>query len=96
MKSAAYFTRMMAMGSFQRSPFGMRPVTIYQLTDRLHDGHVARVAGNEIAATVASWLADLGAQSPLVDELASAVQHRDWPAAYTIGETLSLDIAIAS
>jgi hypothetical protein len=75
---------------------GMRPNTIYQLTDRLHDGHVARVPGNEIAATVSSWLADLGAQSPLVDELARAVQHHDWPAAYAIGETLSVDVAVAS
>jgi hypothetical protein len=80
----------------QRPRQGMRPITIYQLTDRLHDGHVARVSGNQIAATVSSWLADLGAHSLLVDELARAVQERDWPAAYAIGETLSVDVAIAS
>jgi len=79
----------------QRPRRGMRPITIYQLTDRLHDGQVARVSGSEIAATVSSWLANLGAHSPLVNELARAVQDRDWPAAYAIGETLSVDVAIA-
>jgi hypothetical protein len=80
----------------QRSRWGMRPNTMYQLTDRLHDGHIARVSGNAIAATVSSWLADLGAQSPLVDDLARAVQHHDWPATYAIGEILSVDVAVAS
>src|SRR5690242_18716278 len=65
--------------------WGSRPKTMYQLTDRLHDGHVAQVAGNEIAVTLSSWLADLGASSPLVNELARAVQQRDWPSAYAIG-----------
>jgi hypothetical protein len=37
----------------------------------------------------------LGAHSPLVNELARAVQDRDWPATYAIGETLSVDVAIA-
>ncbi len=73
----------------------MRPTTVYQITDRLHDGHVARVSGSEIAPTVSTWLADLGAHSPLVDELARAVRNRDWPAAYAIGETLSVDVAVA-
>jgi hypothetical protein len=80
----------------QRPRRGMRPNAIYQLTDQLHDGHVARVPGNEIAATVSSWLAELGAQSPLVDELARAVQHCDWPAAYALSATLSVDVAVAS
>jgi len=73
----------------------MRSMTMYQVTDQLHDGHVARVSGSEIAATVSSWLADLGAHSPLVDELARAVRNRDWPAAYVIGETLSVHVAVA-
>jgi hypothetical protein len=72
-----------------------RPNTIYQLTDRLHDGHVARVPGSEIASTVSAWLADVGAHSPLVNDLARAVQDRDWPAAYVIGNTLSVEVAIA-
>jgi len=81
---------------YQKPSWGTRPNPVYQLTDRLHDGHVARVSGREIAPTVSSWLAELGARSPLVDELARAVQDRDWPAAYAIGETLSVDVSIAS
>lgn len=80
----------------QKSWWGLRPNTIYQLTDRLHDGHVARVAGNEIATTVSAWLADLGAQSPLVEELARAVLGSDWPAAYAIGDTLAVEVVISS
>jgi hypothetical protein len=104
MTAAARLAQKSLAGSFLRDgnhfgrPWqrqGTRPNTIYQLTDRLHHGHVARVPGNEIAATVTSWLADLGAQSPLVDELAHAVQHRDWPAAYAIGNTLSVDVSVA-
>ncbi len=56
--------------------------TIYQLTDRLHRGHVARVPAHQITATVSAWLADLGADSPLVDEL-------------ELGECLSIEIAVA-
>ena len=36
-------------------------MTIYQLTDRLHDGRTVRVQADHIAPTVASWLAELGA-----------------------------------
>jgi len=39
-------------GSRQRPRWSMRQDTIYQLTDRLHNGHVARVSGKQIAATV--------------------------------------------
>jgi hypothetical protein len=70
--------------------------TIYQLTDRLHDGHMARVPAHEITTTVSAWLADVGAHSPLVDDLACAVRVGDWPAAYALGEYLSVDVAIAS
>ena len=75
----------------QRTPM----TTIYQLTDRLHDGHVARVADHEITATVSAWLAEVGADSPLVDDLARAVRVGDWPAAYALGECLSVDVAVA-
>lgn len=34
-------------------------------------------------------------QSPLADELARAVRIGDWPAAYAIGEHLSVEIAVA-
>ena len=76
----------------QRSP----ACTIYQLTDRLHDGHMARVPAHQIKATVCVWLAELGAQSPLVDDLAHAVHVGDWPAAHALSEWLSVDVAVAS
>lgn len=68
---------------------------IYQVTDRLHDGRTARVPGDEITSTVSGWLSELGTQSPLADELARAVRIGDWPAAYAIGEHLSVEIAVA-
>ncbi|OBI70286.1 hypothetical protein, partial [Mycobacterium sp. E796] len=69
---------------------------IYQLTDCLHDGHTERVAAHEIRATVSAWLAELGADSPLVDDLERAVRDGDWSVAYAIGECLSVQVAIAS
>jgi hypothetical protein len=74
-----------------------RPMpTIYQLTDHLHDGPMARVPAHQITATVSTWLAELGAHSPLVYDLARAVRVGDWPATYAVGECLSVDVAIAS
>ena len=69
--------------------------TIYQLTDRLHDGHMARVPAHQITATVSAWLAEVGARSPLVDDLARAVSVGDWAATYALGDCLSVDVAIA-
>lgn len=74
---------------------GMSKTTIYQLTDQLHAGHTARVRADEIAATVSAWLAELGVRSPLVDDLARAVRTADWPAAYAIGEHLSVDVTVS-
>ncbi|OBG92819.1 hypothetical protein A5697_00235 [Mycobacterium sp. E3251] len=70
--------------------------TMYRVTDRLHGGRTVRVPGNEIAPIVAAWLADLGAHSPLVDELARAACDGDWSVAYAIGDQLSIDVAIAA
>ena len=56
--------------------------TIYQLTARLHKGHAA-------------WLADLGADSPLVDELERAVCGGDWAAAHALSECLAIEIAVS-
>ncbi len=69
--------------------------TIYQLTDRLHDGHIARVPAHQITATVSGWLAELGVHSPLVDDLERAVRGGDWAAAHALGECLSIEIALA-
>lgn len=63
-------------------------MTIYQLTDRLHDGRTVRVQADQIAPTVASWLAELGACSPL-EELSRAVGDGDWPATHGIADYLS-------
>lgn len=44
---------------------------------------------------MSGWLSELGTQSPLADELARTVRIGDWPAAYAIGEHLSVEIAVA-
>lgn len=80
----------------QRNPKRTMATTMYQLTDRLHHGRIARVPAQEITATVSAWLAELGAHSPMVDDLARAVCAGDWPTAYAIGDCLSIGIAIAS
>lgn len=77
-------------------PERMAATTIYQLTDCLHDGHIARVPADEIAATVSAWLAELGADSPMVDDLARAVCAGDWPTAYAIANYLSIEVTIAA
>ncbi|SPM27747.1 hypothetical protein [Mycobacterium terramassiliense] len=79
-----------------RPHWPQRKPTIYQLTDCLHDGHTTRVAAHEIPATVSAWLADLGAHSPLVDDLERAVRGGDWARAHAIGERLSVRVALAA
>jgi hypothetical protein len=49
-------------------------MTVYQLTDRRHDGRVVRVQADHIAATVAAWLAELDARSSLVELPSRAVR----------------------
>ena len=44
--------------------------TMYCVTDRLHDGRAVQVPGHQIAPLVSAWLAELGADSPLVQDLA--------------------------
>ena len=68
----------------------------YRLTDRLHDGRTARVSADGIAATIAAWLAELDASSPMVDQLVCAVRCGDWPAAHAIAEHLSIDVTVAA
>src|SRR6478752_10806106 len=69
--------------------------TIYRVTDRLHEGHTADVSCHHIVTTVSAWLAELGAHSPLVEDLARSIDVGDWPAAYAIGEYLSVDVTVA-
>ena len=71
-------------------------MTIYQLTDRLHDGRTVRVRADHIAATVALWLADLDACSPLAELLGRAVRDGDWPAIHGIADYLSVEVQVAA
>jgi hypothetical protein len=73
-----------------------RSTAIYRVSDRLHEGRTVHVPAHEIATTVSSWLAELGAQSPLVENLARAVHAGDWPAALGIGDYLSVDVTVAA
>ena len=69
---------------------------IYRVTQCLRDGYTAEVSGNEIATTVSAWLAELDADSPLVDDLAQAVRAGDWPTVRAIGDYLSVDVTMAA
>jgi hypothetical protein len=68
---------------------------LYRVTDRLHDDRTVQVPGHDIAPTVSAWLAELGAHSPLVDDLARAVCVGDWAAAYAVADQLSVDVTVA-
>lgn len=72
-----------------------RPQRSFVVVDRLHDGRAVVVQGEQIAATVSSWLAELGVDSPLIDALESAAQRGDWPTVYALGERLSVDVMVA-
>lgn len=69
---------------------------IYRVTDRLHEGRTVDVPCHQIVTTISAWLAEVGAHSPLVEELARAVHVGDWPAACAIGEYLSVDVSVAA
>jgi hypothetical protein len=69
---------------------------IYRVAQCLRDGHTADVPGTEIATTVSAWLAELGADSPLVEDLAKAVRTNDWPAAHAIGDYLAINVTVAA
>jgi hypothetical protein len=67
-------------------------MVLYRVTDRLHSGRMAYVPGDRIVATVSAWLAELGAESTLVDDLAQALRAGNWPVAHSIAEYLSVDV----
>jgi hypothetical protein len=71
-------------------------VTLYRVTDRLHEGRMVQVPCHDIVTTVSAWLAELGAHTPLVEELAQAVCAGDWPRAYGISDRLSVDVTVAA
>ena len=70
--------------------------TMYYVTDRLHKGRTVQVPGHEIAPIVSAWLAELGAHSPLVEDLARAACVGDWAAARAVGDRLSVDVTVAA
>ena len=72
------------------------PGAVYHITDRLHCRRADRVSSDRIAAVVAAWLAELGADSPMVEELAHAVRAGDWPVAHSLEDLLSVQISIAA
>ena len=72
------------------------PTRIYRITDRLREWRTVRVPGDRIGCAVSAWLAELGVDSPMVNDLARAVCSRDWPAAHVIDGHLSVDVAIAA
>lgn len=70
--------------------------TIYYVTDRLHDGRAVQVPGHQIASIVSAWLAELGADSPLVEDLARAARVGDWASACAVGNQLSVAVSVAA
>ncbi|GBE66933.1 hypothetical protein MFM001_33950 [Mycobacterium sp. MFM001] len=66
---------------------------VYQLTDRLHR-RTARVSGEDIVTTLSAWLAELGATTPFVEDLARAVLAGDWPKAHALADYLSVDVTV--
>ena len=75
---------------------GAATMTMYCITDRLHNGRTVQVPGHEIAPVVSAWLAELGADSPRVEDFARAACAGDWAAAYAVGSQLSVDVTIAA
>ena len=54
------------------------------------------IQADHIAATVASWLAELDAWTPLVGLLGRAVHDDDWPAIHAIADYLSVEVQVAT
>ena len=77
-------------------PFTAAAPAVYQIVDRLHEQRTVRVAGDAIAPTVSAWLAELGVQSPMAEDLERAVRSGDWPAVHAIGEHLSVHVTVAA
>jgi hypothetical protein len=68
----------------------------YRVTQCLHPGRSVQVPVHQIAAIVSIWLAELGVDSPLVEDLAKAVHTGDWPTARAMGELLSVEVTTAA
>lgn len=74
----------------------MNTPTSYCIVDRLHARRAARVPANRIADTVSAWLAELGVESPMAEDLARAARAGDWPTVHALGDWLSVDVMVAA
>jgi hypothetical protein len=74
----------------------MSTKTTYDIIDRLHARRAAHVPVNRIAATVSAWLAELGVDSPMAEDLARAARTGNWPAVHAISDLLSVDVLVAA
>ena len=84
---------------------GLRPLTdmstrsrgnqTFEIVDRLHAGHVTRVSGERIAATVSNWLAELGIDTPMAQELGLAAMAGQWQRVHALEDVLSIDVVAA-
>jgi hypothetical protein len=68
----------------------------YAVRHRVHDSRTIYIPATELAATVSEWLAEVGACSPLVEDLAHEVDANNWPAAHSISECLGIEVTIAT
>jgi hypothetical protein len=69
---------------------------VYAVRHRLHESRTTYIPASELVATVSTWLAEVGARSPLVEALAQAVDVGDWPAAHSISECLGIEVTVVS
>jgi|GEM_PF-2059917 len=75
---------------------GRRGPQLYRVSQCVGDRHTADVTADRIAAVVSSWLAELGADSPVVADLARAVRAGDWHTAHALAEYLSVEVRISA
>ena len=69
---------------------------LYRVTQRLRGGLTVDVPAHAIATTISGWLAELGADSPLVNDLERAVRTGNWSRARVIADYLSVELSVAT
>ena len=68
---------------------------IYAVRHCVHGSRTIYIPASELAATVTEWLAEVGACSPLIEDLAQEVEANNWPAAHSISECLGIEVTVA-
>jgi hypothetical protein len=71
--SARKVTNQVTLRQHHRGAATMR---MYWVTDRLHTGRTVQVPGHQVAPVVSAWLAELGADSPLVEDFGASGVRR--------------------